>query len=44
MTRDAVPGFLELAEERLELGKREEERGRVVVHTRVEERDVSVVR
>ncbi len=39
MTRDAVPGFLELAEERLELGKREVERGRVVVHTRVEERD-----
>jgi uncharacterized protein (TIGR02271 family) len=39
MARDARPGFVELAEERLEIGKREVERGRVVVRTRVEERD-----
>ena len=39
MTPDAVPGFIELAEEQLEIGKREVERGRVVVRTRVEERD-----
>ena len=39
MTRDARPGFIELVEEQLEIGKREVERGRVVVRTRVEERD-----
>ena len=39
MTRDAVPGFIELVEEQLAVGKREVERGRVVVRTRVEERD-----
>ena len=39
MTRDARSGFIELVEEQLEIGKREVERGRVVVRTRVEERD-----
>ena len=39
MTRNARPGFIELVEEQLEIGKREVERGRVVVRTRVEERD-----
>ena len=39
MTRDARPERIELAEEQLEIGKREVERGRVVVRTRVEERD-----
>ena len=39
MTRDARSGFIELAQEQLEIGKREVERGRVVVRTRVEERD-----
>jgi uncharacterized protein (TIGR02271 family) len=39
MTRDAPSGSIELAEERLEVGKRAVERGRVVVRTRVEERD-----
>ena len=39
MTRDTRPGFLELAEEQIEISKREVERGRVVVRTRVEERD-----
>ena len=39
MTRDERSGFIELAEEQLEIGKREVERGRVVVRTRVEERD-----
>ncbi len=36
---DARPESLELAEERLEVTKRAVERGRVVVRTRVEERD-----
>jgi uncharacterized protein (TIGR02271 family) len=39
MTRDARPERIELAEERLEISKRELERGRVVVRTRVETRD-----
>ena len=39
MTRDTRSGFIELVEEQLEIGKREVERGRVVVRTRVEERD-----
>ena len=39
MTGDARPGLIELAEEQLEIAKREVERGRVVVRTRVEERD-----
>ena len=39
MTRDARPGFIELVEEQFEIGKREVGRGRVVVRTRVAERD-----
>jgi uncharacterized protein (TIGR02271 family) len=39
MTRATRSGFIELVEEQLEIGKREVERGRVVVRTRVEERD-----
>ena len=39
MTRDTRSGFIELVEEQLEIGKREVERGRVVVRTHVEERD-----
>jgi uncharacterized protein (TIGR02271 family) len=39
MTRDTFPGFIELVEEELEFGKRQAERGRVVVRTHVEERD-----
>jgi uncharacterized protein (TIGR02271 family) len=39
MTRDAGRGSIELAEEHLEIAKREVERGRVVIRTRVEERD-----
>jgi uncharacterized protein (TIGR02271 family) len=39
MTGDARPGLIELAEEQLDIAKREVERGRVVVRTRVEERD-----
>jgi uncharacterized protein (TIGR02271 family) len=39
MTRDARPERIELAEEQAEITKREVERGRVVVRTRVETRD-----
>ena len=39
MTRDARPERIELAEEQVEITKREVERGRVVVRTRVETRD-----
>ena len=39
MTRDARSGLIELVEEQLEIGKREVERGRAVVRTRVEERN-----
>jgi uncharacterized protein (TIGR02271 family) len=39
MPEDERPERLELVEERLEVGKREVERGRVVVRTRIEERD-----
>ena len=39
MTGDTRSGFIELVEEQLEIGKREVERVRVVVRTRVEERD-----
>ena len=39
MPEDERPEHLALVEERLEVGKREVERGRVVVRTRVEERE-----
>ena len=39
MQQDQRPERLELVEERLEVGKREVERGRVVVRTRVETRE-----
>jgi stress response protein YsnF len=39
MPEDERPERLELVEERVEIGKREVERGRVVVRTRVEERE-----
>ena len=39
MTRNKCSGFIELVEEQLAVGKRQVERGRVVVRTRVEERD-----
>ena len=39
MTTDARPGPIELAEEQVEITKREVERGRIMVRTRVEERD-----
>jgi uncharacterized protein (TIGR02271 family) len=39
MTGDARSGVIALAEEQLEIGKREVEHGRVVVRTRVEVRD-----
>ena len=39
MSAGPPPGVVELAQEQLEIGKREVERGRVVVRTRVEERD-----
>jgi uncharacterized protein (TIGR02271 family) len=39
MTTYARPEFVELVEEQLEFGKRQVERGRVVVRTRAEERD-----
>jgi uncharacterized protein (TIGR02271 family) len=39
MQQDELPERLELVEERLEVGKREVERGRVVVRTRVETRE-----
>ena len=39
MTSDARPGPIELAEEQVEITKREVERGRIMVRTRVEERD-----
>ena len=39
MPEDERPERLELVEERVEVGKRQVERGRVVVRTRVEERE-----
>src|SRR4051794_41860320 len=39
MQQDKRPGRLELVEERLEVGKREVERGRVVIRTRVDTRE-----
>ena len=39
MTGDARSGLIELAQEQLDIAKRQVERGRVVVRTRVEERD-----
>jgi uncharacterized protein (TIGR02271 family) len=39
MTTDVRSGSIELVQEQLEIGKREVEQGRVVVRTRVEERD-----
>ena len=39
MTTDARPGPIELTEEQVEITKREVERGRIMVRTRVEERD-----
>ena len=39
MTTDARPESIALAEEQLEVTKREVERGRIMVRTRVEERD-----
>src|SRR4051794_41617274 len=39
MQQDQRPDHIELVEERLEVGKREVERGRVVVRTRVDSRE-----
>jgi uncharacterized protein (TIGR02271 family) len=39
MTKEAPAGVVELAQEQLEIGKREVERARVVARTRVEERE-----
>ena len=39
MNRDVPPDRIELVEERLEISKRDVERGRLVVRTRTEERD-----
>jgi uncharacterized protein (TIGR02271 family) len=39
MTRDVPPDFVGLANEQVQISKREVERGRVVIRTRVEERD-----
>jgi uncharacterized protein (TIGR02271 family) len=39
MSRDVPPGRVELAQEQLEISKREVERSRIVIRTRVEERD-----
>ena len=39
MSRDVPPDRVELVEERLEISKRDVERGRLVVRTRTEERD-----
>ena len=39
MPQDELPDRLELVEERLEVGKREVERGRVIVRTRVDTRE-----
>ncbi len=39
MSKDVPPKFIELAQEQLEVGKREVERARVLIRTRVEERD-----